>query len=88
MRVGNTFGAAIANRRVLGATEARTMVLAGATLGVVAVMSALWPKLLAWPLAALAAWSAIALLLRAHRLHRDAKARQGGDESASAPPGD
>ncbi|HRA78453.1 MAG TPA: hypothetical protein PK956_06615, partial [Burkholderiaceae bacterium] len=65
LRVGNTFGAALANRRVLGATEARTMAIVGALLVVFAAVAALWPRALAWPLAVLAAWSAVALLLRA-----------------------
>lgn len=76
IRVGNTFGAALANRRVLGAAESKTMAMAGAALGVVAILAVVWPRLLAWPLALLAGWSALALLLRAHRLHRSG--RQSG----------
>ncbi|MCM5570145.1 phospholipase D-like domain-containing protein [Burkholderiaceae bacterium FT117] len=97
IRVGNTFGAALANRRVLGAAEAKTMTMAGTALAVVAVVAALWPRLLAWPLAAFSAWSAIALLLRAWRLHRRGRpgpagnppARGGGAAgSAREPPGE
>ncbi|MFA7664527.1 MAG: phospholipase D-like domain-containing protein [Burkholderiaceae bacterium] len=73
IRVGNTFGAALTNRRVLGAAEARTMVIAAAILAVIAVIAILWPRLLAWPLAVLAAWSMCALLLRAWHLHRAAR---------------
>jgi len=86
IRVGNTFGAAIANRRVLGAAEAKTMAMAGAALFVVATIAALWPRVLAWPLALLAGWSAIALLLRAHRLHRTETPRS--PEQASGRPSD
>jgi cardiolipin synthase len=71
-RVGNTFGAAITNRRVLGTAEAKTMTIAAVVLIAVAAVAALWPQALAWPLAAFAVWSAIALLLRAARLHRKA----------------
>jgi len=82
MRVGNTFGAAIANRRVLGAAEAKTMVFAGIGLAVVAVLAVLWPRVLAWPLAALAGWSAAALLWRARRLHREAAPPSREDDPA------
>src|SRR5690606_5904152 len=58
IRVGNTFGAAIANRRVLGATEARTMAIAGALLVMLSAIATVWPRALAWPFAVLAAWSA------------------------------
>jgi len=81
IRVGNTFGAALANRRVLGAAEAKTMAMAGATLAVLAVLAVLWPRLLAWPLALLAGWSALALLWRAHRLHRSGRRSGGGARS-------
>jgi len=85
MRVGNTFGAAIANRRVLGAAEAKTMVSAGIGLAVVAVLAVLWPRVLAWPLAALAGWSAAALLWRVRRLHREAAPPSRGDDPAGGP---
>ncbi len=81
MRVGNTFGAVIANRRVLGSAEAKTMASAGALLGVVALVAALWPRLLAWPLAALAGWSAVALLVGAQRLHRKGQLAEREHES-------
>jgi cardiolipin synthase len=84
LRVGNAFGAALANRRVLGATEARTMAIVGALLVVFAAVAALWPRALAWPLAVLAAWSAVALLLRAWRLHRGAPDGHG-PETPGAP---
>lgn len=76
-RVGNTFGAAIANRRLLGAAESKTMTGAAVVLIGVAAVAALWPQALAWPLAAFAGWSAIALLLRAGRLRRKAREQSG-----------
>ena len=75
--VGNTFGAAIANRRLLGAAESKTMTVAAVVLIGVAAVAALWPQALAWPLAAFAGWSAIALLLRAGRLRRKAREQSG-----------
>ena len=73
IRVGNTFGAALANRRVLGAAEAKTMAMAGGALALLTVLALVWPRVVAWPLALLAAWSALALLLRAHRLQRSGR---------------
>ena len=85
IRVGNTFGAAIANRRVLGAAEAKTMAFAGIGLAVVAVIAALWPPILSWPIAVLAGWSAAALLWRAWRLRRRATAPPRADDPADGP---
>jgi len=68
LRIGNTVGAAITNRRVLGPAEAGMM--AGVALALLGVAAALvmWPQLIAWPLAALGAWLAIAFLFRAKKL--------------------
>jgi cardiolipin synthase len=85
IRVGNTFGAALANRRVLGAAEAKTMGMAGVVLAAIAVVAALWPRALAWPLAVLATWIAVTLLLGAYRLHRKARTRGTGHEPADEP---
>lgn len=86
IRVGNTFGAALANRRVLGAAEAKTMTMAGAALIVLAVLSLLWPWLVAWPLALLAGWSALALLVRAWALHRARRPADAAAPRSARPP--
>lgn len=70
IRVGNTFGAALANRRVLGAAEAKPMGIAAAALGAIAMLALLWPRVLALPIGLIAFWSALALAVRAWRLHR------------------
>jgi len=62
-------GAAIADRRVLGPAEAGIMAVAGLALLAVAVIGILWPLALALPLALLAGWAAVSLLIRARRLH-------------------
>lgn len=69
LRIGNTVGAAIADRRVLGPAEAGIMAVAGLALLAVAVIGILWPLALALPLALLAGWAAVSLLIRARRLH-------------------
>jgi cardiolipin synthase len=68
LRIGNVLGSALAARRVLGPAERRLMVPGGLGLLVFAVVAALWPTLLAWPLAAFCLWMGAALLVRAARL--------------------
>jgi cardiolipin synthase len=70
LRIGNALGAALAPRRLHGHAERRLLVPAGLALVALAPLAALWPWLLAWPLAAFALWLGIALLLRAARLPR------------------
>jgi cardiolipin synthase len=76
LRIGNTVGAALTARRVLGPAEARVMAGAGLLLLLVALAAALRPEVIAYPLAALAAWGAVSLLVRAARL----KGRGARDE--------
>jgi cardiolipin synthase len=70
VRVGNTVAAAIANTRVLEAVEANIALTAGGLFATLAVLAALWPRVIAWPLAAASGWLAAALLLRGLRLWR------------------
>lgn len=73
VRLGNAIGAVLANRRVLGPIEARLMVTSGVLGIVVAVLIALFPRAVAYPLAVLGAWSGLALLYRGVRLYRKHK---------------
>jgi cardiolipin synthase len=73
LSVSNTIGAAITNHRVLGPAEAKIMVVAGLALLALAVVAALWPPLLVVPFTLLAVWLALALLIKAYRLHRGAR---------------
>jgi cardiolipin synthase len=75
LSVGNTIGAAITNRRLLGPAEVKVMACAGAVLLIVAALAALWPLLLVVPFTLLAAWLSVALLIRAYRMHRAARGR-------------
>ena len=70
--VSNTIGAAITNRRVLGPAEAKIMVLASVVLLALATVAMVWPLVLIIPLTLFAVWMAIALLIKAYRLHRTA----------------
>lgn len=73
LRLGNTVGAAITNRRVLGPAEAGTMIGVGVALLGFAAVTVYWPLLLAIPLALLAAWVAVSFLARAHALRKAGK---------------
>jgi cardiolipin synthase len=68
LRIGNTMGAALTSRRVLGASESGLMGRLGAILLVLAVAFVLWPEVVALPIGLLAAWVGIAFLVRAWRL--------------------
>ena len=73
IRVGNTVGAAITNRLVLGAAEAKIMTFGGTVLLTLAVLACLQPLLLIVPFALSAGWLGIALLIQAYRLHGSAQ---------------
>ena len=70
LRLVNTVGAAIGDRRVLGSAEAGLLPPAAFLLTALAVVTAIWPRLIAWPLALLALWTGVSLLLRWRKLKR------------------
>ena len=73
VRFGSAVGAAITRPRELLHQDGRIMGGAAAFLVAVAVTGILWPKAIAWPLATVALWFAIAFLIRAWRGYRDAR---------------
>lgn len=70
LRLGNTVTAAVAGHRVLARADARVVAGMGAVLLVSAGLAFRWPRLLAWPLAAVLVWLGGALLGRAWQLRR------------------
>ncbi|MGH8040653.1 MAG: phospholipase D-like domain-containing protein [Rudaea sp.] len=70
LRLVNAVGAALSDRRVLGRSEASVLPGAAMLLVVFALPAVLWPRIIAWPLAAIALWLAVSLLLRYCRLRR------------------
>jgi cardiolipin synthase len=73
VRLGSTVGAAMADMRELGPAESRVLRTAGLGLLGVAGLAALWPRVLAWPLAGVGAWFGASLLARARHIeHRPA----------------
>ncbi|MCM2258036.1 MAG: phospholipase D-like domain-containing protein [Vicinamibacteria bacterium] len=67
LRIGNALGSVLAARRVHGPAERWLMAEGGVALALLALVGFGWPKLLAWPLAALLCWLGVALLARAAR---------------------
>lgn len=72
LRLGNTVGAAFSNRRTLGAAESGLMSSIALGFIVLALLALLAPLAVTVPLAVLALWIAVSLLVRAWR------ARHGG----------
>ena len=66
--IGSAVSAAITNHRVLGPAEAKVMAAAGAILLALAAVSIAVPRLVTVPLAVLAGWISLTLLVRAWRL--------------------
>jgi cardiolipin synthase len=64
MRIANSVGAAIANRRVLGRSETSLLVIGGVVLVACAIVGFFWPRVVAWPLAALALWVGASLFVQ------------------------
>ncbi len=84
LRIGNTIGAAFTARRRLGHEEASLAGRAGGLLVVLGVAAALLPRLVAFPLAAVALWLGAALLLKAYRLRESAPPRAGARRSSDS----
>lgn len=75
--VGSTLGAALTNRRILGAAEAGLLARVGAVFIAVAAIAAAWPQLVAWPLGVLAGWMGLAWMARSYTLRRTPPANPG-----------
>ncbi|MDO1528525.1 phospholipase D-like domain-containing protein [Fulvimonas sp. R45] len=70
LRLANSVGAVIADRRVLGDTSTTPLAASVGLLAAIAVVALLWPAIVAWPLAVLVAWLALNLGVRAWRQYR------------------
>jgi cardiolipin synthase len=78
LRIGNTVGAAVSDRRVLEPVEARIMLVVAIVLVAVSVLVVLVPRLAAYPIAAAAIWIGGALFYRSCRLLRKANRKRQG----------
>ncbi|OFW64522.1 MAG: cardiolipin synthase B, partial [Actinobacteria bacterium RBG_13_63_9] len=81
VRIGNAVGAAFTGRRILGPVEARLMTSVGAFFLILAVLFALFPRLLAYPLLIIFAWLGGALLYRSYKLHREGQRKRDAHSS-------
>jgi cardiolipin synthase len=70
LRMANSVGAALANRRVLGDTPNGPLLAATLLLAALAIVAFLWPAWIGWPIGVLATWAAINMSVRAWRAWR------------------
>ena len=77
LRIGSAVGRAITRPRELGYVEGRMTAAAGVLLVALAAIAFLWPRVVAWPASAVAAWLGVAFLLRAWRGYRAMRSRRG-----------
>ncbi|HLX37903.1 MAG TPA: phospholipase D-like domain-containing protein [Candidatus Binataceae bacterium] len=68
VRIGNAIEAAFTNRRVLEAVEARLLLVVALIVLALTILLVLFPRLMAYPFAALLAWIGASLLYRAWKL--------------------
>ena len=86
LRIGNTVGAALTNRRTLGPAEAGVMAKMGLALLLLAVLGIIWPEFVAVPVGVIAGWIGLALIVKARRLRRgEAEEREEAGPEDSEP---
>ncbi|HET6912763.1 MAG TPA: phospholipase D-like domain-containing protein [Rhodanobacteraceae bacterium] len=71
LRLAHTVGVALNNRRVLSRGETGPLLGGALVLLVLTAIAVLWPRAIAWPLAAIALWIAIGLCVRWLRVRRE-----------------
>jgi cardiolipin synthase len=81
--VGSALGAAFTNRRSLGPAEAGLLFLMAGVVVTIGVVSAIWPRVLAWPLAFLLLWLGAGWALKGIALRR--KIHAAAPETKLAP---
>jgi cardiolipin synthase len=88
LRLAHSVGAALGNRQLLDERASAGSLWLAPALLVAAIVIALWPRLLAWPAALLAAWIAVALFVRRMAIRRVAAARAAAAKEAADPDGE
>ena len=86
--LGNTLGASLSQQRQLGSGDVALLLGGGGTLALLATVAVFLPRLVAYPIAAAAAWMAAGLLLQAWRLRRPRRGsggRRGTDPGEPGP---
>ncbi len=82
VRIGHAIGAALTERRVLEPVEARLTSVTGIVLCALATLVAIFPRALAYPVAALGVWGGLALVWRGIKLRRLRTTQQATDRDA------
>jgi hypothetical protein len=80
--------AALTVRRILGRAEAGLLFLMAAIAGVIGIVGALLPRVLAWPVAVIALWSGIAWVVKGIALRRGRTGGPRAERLEEAIPGD
>jgi cardiolipin synthase len=82
LRIANSVGAALTNRRVLGDTSSSPLMIGAGVLLALAVVAFLWPAWIGWPLGVIAVWFALNLSIRSWRVRkrRWRELRDAGDD--------
>ena len=82
LRIANSVGAALTNRRVLGDTSSGPLFIGTLALATLAVIAILWPAWIGWPFGIVAGWFALNLGIRAWRVRRRRwrDLREAGDD--------
>jgi cardiolipin synthase A/B len=70
IRIGNAIGAAFTGRRVLGSVESKLMTVVGLLLCASAILFAVFPRALVYPVVILLIWAGLALIYKGYQLHR------------------
>lgn len=83
VRFAHAVGSVVTHRRGIGFAQSRLMAVFAVVLVALATVSVLWPRVVALPIAALAAWLGVTLLASAIRLRR-LRARQRRDGQGPA----
>jgi cardiolipin synthase len=80
LRLGNTMGAAITNRRILGPAEVRIPLIGGIALLLLGALCVFTPRVVSFPIAFLAVWFGTALLFKAIRIRKSTDNPSNGDQ--------
>jgi len=70
VRITHTVGAAFSNRRELHPFEARSMTAAGVGFLMLSILTALFPRVISYPIIAALLWFGSTLLYRSYKMHR------------------
>jgi cardiolipin synthase len=80
LRIANTVGAALANRRVLVDASSGPLFIGAAVVAALSAIGVLWPRWITWPLAALGGWFSLNLGIRGWRLARKHRRKDRSSE--------